>query len=450
VLRRVTPLLTPLSLLALLSLAFLLWYGLQGAEPYLGHDEAVYAAKARSWLTDLPTAQWDPRRAPGVPALGVLALAVEPSVGAVRVVGLSLVLLTVAITYYVAAKLTTPVRALAVVLVLLTSAPFIRRIPEYLSDIGTAGLLVACAYLVIRRQLVALAIVALATFYLRYGAVAGLLAIAVAALVVWGPKVWLAEGRKLWLAAGIFAAGVVPHFVYATQATGKPWGLLANAGASANQVYFGDGLVFYVTRFPYGLAGVLGGVLMAVGLISAVVHRRTRWKAFLGLTAVLLLVQLGLIGHGEPRFVFGSAILLVLLGVDALAARWRPAVAVVAAIAVLQAPFAYADVRGNAIAGATAERRSLVAAAEHFERPCVVVTSYQPELGWYSGCSTMSFAQARQAASIEGLSFVLFERGRAQPAERSLRELAGGRPILAEDLPASGSLGKVRILTVGG
>lgn len=448
-LRRVSPL---LSLLALLGLAFLLWYGLQGAEPFLGHDEAVYAAKARSWLTDLPTAQWDPRRAPGVPALGTVALALagQSSVGAVRVVGLLLVLLAVAVTYYVAAKLTTPVRAVAVTLVVLTSAPFIRRVPEYLSDIGTAGLLVACAYLVIRKRLVALAIVALATFYLRYGAVAGLLAIAVAALVVWGPKTWLAEGRKLWIAAGVFVAGVVPHFVYATLETGKPWGLLANAGASANQVYFGDGLVFYLTRFPYGLAGVLGGVLMAVGLVAAVVQRRSRWKAFLGLTAGLLIVQLGLVGHGEPRFVFGAAILLVLLGVDALASRWRPAVVLIAAIAVVQAPFAYAEVRDNAIAGATAERHSLVALAEHFDRPCTVVTSFQPELGWYSGCATMSFADARTAESLDGVTFVLFERGRAQPAERSLRTLIGDRPVLAEDLPAAGSLGKVRILTVGG
>ncbi|WP_460517365.1 hypothetical protein [Flindersiella endophytica] len=439
-----------LPLLALLGMAFLLWYGLQGAEPFLGHDESVYAAKARSWLTDLPAAQWDPRRAPGVPALGAVALTIHDSVGALRAVGLLLVLLTLAITYVVAARLTTYWRASAVVLVVLTAAPFLRRVPEFLSDIGAAGLLFACAYLVIRRRLIALAVVALATFYLRYGATAGLLAIALAALVVWGPKVWLADKRRLVLATGVFVAGLVPHFAYATWLTGRPWGLLADAGASANQVYFGDGLVFYVTNFPSGLAGVLGAVLMAIGLIAAIAGRHERWKAFLGLSAVLGIVLLGLVGHGEPRFVYFSVIALILLGADAIAGRSRVALAAVTVVALAQLPFAYLHVRDHALAAVTGDRRSLVAVAEHLRRPCVVVTSYQPEIGWYSGCGTTSFARAEQRRSIAGLTFVLFERGHDQPAERDLRELIGDRPLLAEDLPASGSLGKVRILTVGG
>jgi hypothetical protein len=71
------------------------WY--QRVEPYLGHDESVYAARARSWVTGEPAAGWEVYRPIGLPALGRVMLAVgEPVLGgattAFRVLGLVLTL----------------------------------------------------------------------------------------------------------------------------------------------------------------------------------------------------------------------------------------------------------------------------------------------------------------------------------------------------------------------
>lgn len=474
---------TWLLLPALMLVAAGWWALLQDAVPYLGHDEAVYATKARSWLTDQPAAQWDPRRAPGMPALGAVALAVHASEGAVRLVGLGLLLVTVVVAFLVAREWIGRTPAFVAVLVVVTGAGFVRRAPEFLSDIGAAGMLVAVAYFLVRaqnrpggRDLLAVPLCALAALYLRYGALAGLLALGLAAVAAWGPRAWLAQGWRLVGAAGIFVAGLLPHLVFAWQVTGSPFGLLVDAGESANSVYLGDGLVYYVTSFPYRLAGPHGALVMTAGLVATgmaawrLVRSRSvdegsgrsgarpgdRRTFFLGFAAVLLAVLLGLTAHGEARFVFLSLILLGVLGVDALArwgGRWAPAVlAGLVALSLAAIPLTYGRLTVGVLAPTTGERASLVAAATSLRTgsDCLLVTSYQPELGWYSGCRTAAFWKARAGTLPAGVpaSYVLFAHGRTQPTEAEVRRLAAGRPVEVRDLPAAGALGRVRILTV--
>ncbi|WP_020574991.1 hypothetical protein [Actinopolymorpha alba] len=485
-----------LLVLAVLALAVAGWSVLQGVLPYLGHDEAVYATKARSWLTGAPAAQWDPRRAPGLPALGYLALAVHPSEGAVRLVGLGLLLVTLVLVYVAAAAATSPRRAVVVLLLVLTGPGFFRRTPEFLGDIGAAGMLVGVAFSLARAQerrgrsggsarggtrvggarvggaragggdLVLAAVFALGAFYLRYGATAGLLALMLAAVVAWGPRSWFTYGRWLAGAAGIVLAGMVPHLLFAGRVTGSPFGLLVDAGESANPAYVGDGLVYYVRTFP-ALAGPLGAVVMAAGLLAAalagwrILRGRARPGAdrrtvFVGLAAGLVFVLLGLTAHGEPRFVFLAVILLLVLGVQSLASwagRWSPALlAGMAVTALVTLPATYTYLAGGSLAQVTRTRAALVEVAETFrgERDCLLVTGYQPELGWYSGCATASVWQARSRTLPPGrrVSYVLFEHGRAQPSEAEVRGLAGGHPIDVRVLPATGPLGAARILTI--
>ncbi|MGH3657625.1 MAG: ArnT family glycosyltransferase [Micromonosporaceae bacterium] len=520
-----------LLLTGVLLLATACWAVLQTALPYLGHDEAVYAGKARSWLTGDPAPQWDPRRAPGMPALGYLALAVHPSAGAVRLAGLVLLLGTMAVVYAVGAAWIGRVGAAVASVVVLAGTGFFRRTPEFLSDIASAGLLLAVAYFLVRAQerprspaLLAAPVCALAALYVRYGALAGLGALGLAAVVVWGPRAWLAQGRWLVGAIAIFVGGLVPHLVYATKVTGSPFGLLVAAGESASPGYVGDGLVYYVASFPFGLAGPLGGVVMAAGLVAGGLAARRllrdrlrresdpgraaedRRTVFLALTAVLLAVLLGFTAHGEPRFVFLSVIVLTILGVRPLARwagrwgrrsgssrwrRWSPAMLPgIGVLALVSLPLTYAFLAPS-LARTTQARASLVALAERFQsvggqgparpavsgpavsgpavsgpaesgpaesgpagsaegRECVLVSSYQPELGWYSGCATAAFWQARQGAlpAAGVASYVLFANGRDQPSEAQIRSLADDRPIEVVELVAAGSLGRVRILTV--
>ncbi|CAM5304895.1 Glycosyltransferase RgtA/B/C/D-like domain-containing protein OS=Streptomyces fumanus OX=67302 GN=GCM10018772_25600 PE=4 SV=1 [Streptomyces fumanus] len=241
------------------------WAVLQDHEPYLGHEEAVYANRARAWADGTPAAGWGPYRPVGLPALGRLALAVHDGVGALRAVALLLTLFTLAVTYLAAARWTTPRRGALVALLVLGGLGFLRRTPEFLNDIGATGLLLLVVALLVRVQerprsrwaAPGAALVALAAFYLRYGSLGNLLAIALAALFAYGPRAWCVRGRRLALAAGVFAAGLVPHFVYAAQVTGSPLGLIRWATAQANRAYVGDGLVYYAAILPYRLAGDL-------------------------------------------------------------------------------------------------------------------------------------------------------------------------------------------------
>ncbi|MEV8308090.1 hypothetical protein AB0P36_12175 [Streptomyces flavidovirens] len=53
-----------------LAVAAGVWAVLQDFEPYLGHEEAVYANKVRSWVEGTPDAGWGVYRPVGLPALG--------------------------------------------------------------------------------------------------------------------------------------------------------------------------------------------------------------------------------------------------------------------------------------------------------------------------------------------------------------------------------------------
>ncbi|MBC2903621.1 glycosyltransferase [Streptomyces cupreus] len=463
-------------LLGVLLLAAGVWAALQDHEPYIGHEEAVYANKARSWLNGTPDAGWGMYRPVGLPALGALALALHNDVGALRAVALILALFTLTATYLVAARWTTPRRAVVVVLLLLSGLGFLRRIPEFLNDIGATGLLLLVVFLLVRAQekkgsraLLAVPLVALAAFYLRYGVVGNLAAVCLAALLAYGPRAWAVQGRRLLAAVAIVIAGLFPHFVYATKVAGWPLGLVFSATAQANRAYVGDGLVYYLAIFPYRLAGDLGAVVMGVGVIAAIAAVRRvrrarahelraddRRRVFLGTTALLVFVILGFATDGEPRFVYLSVVLLTVLGVDAVAElTGRQAVRVLTAVATLAALTVLGTaqvVAHGAMPGPTRLAASTVPAARQLASPgpCLVVTGYEPEVGWYSGCDAVTYAQykkMRVPADTE-VSLLLFERGRLQPGPAGLKRLIGDREPLIRRIPTQGSLGTATVLTL--
>ncbi|WP_078610387.1 MULTISPECIES: glycosyltransferase family 39 protein [Streptomyces] len=464
---------------AVLAMAAAVWAALQDHEPLIGHEEAVYGNKARSWLDGTPDAGWDTYRPVGLPALGRIALAVHDDVGALRVVALLLTLFTLTATYLVAARLTTPRRAVVATLLLLSGLGFLRRVPLFLNDIGATGLLLIVVYLLVRAQekpgsraLLVLPLPALAAFYLRYGVVGTLAAVAVAAVLAYGPRAWLAQGRRLALCAGVLLAGLIPHFIYATDVTGSPLGLVFSATEHAGRAYVGDGLLYYLSVFPYRLAGDLGGVVMAAGLwgLGAAIRRRRgnrrtgaatsrpcdRSRVFLGMSAVLTFIVLGVATDGEPRFVYLPVVLLTVLGVQTLAesaGRWSQAVlTAIAALAAVTVPATAQYVAHDAMPGPTAQRVSTLAVARQLtgDRPCLLVTGYEPDLGWYSGCDAVTFGQYRRMAPASGaeVSLILFERGRLQPGPASLRRLIGGRATTTRTIPTEGSLGTATVITL--
>jgi hypothetical protein len=466
----------PLLVVGVAAVVVTEWVVLQRAEPYLGHDESVYASKARSWLTTLPAAGWTIYRPPGLPALAVVALRVSDSVAGVRLVSLALALMTMLILVGVGSWLTTPRRAVVAAVAAVGGTTFVRRLPELLDDIGSAGLLLAMAACLVadrrgRRWGLPLAgCFAAATFYLRYGATSGVLAVALAAVVVWGPLSWWRSRARVALALALVVAALVPFAVFSTRMTGSPIGVLLAASSVAKAAYPGAGLAFYAGRAPFLLAGDLGGVLMAVGAVATVlagwraVRARRRGerpddgqlaRAFLGTAALLQVLLIGAVAHGEERFVLFAILTLTLLGVDALvtaAAGCGPvALAGLAVLALVATSATLRDVAGNDLRSVTGERVSLdqTVTAIAPVRPCAVVSGAVPELGWMTGCTSLSYLDvARSGLPQHRVVYVVGFRSWSAPSVARVQRLAGDRAVLRRQVVTTGSLGTADVVTV--
>src|SRR5690606_41611407 len=111
-------------------------------------------------------------------------------------------------------------------------------------------------------------------------------------------------------------------------ATGAAWGILLDPAGAGGRESLGEGLVDYARDLPDLLAGQAGALLLLVGLgwglwcLTEPVHRAR--AVFLLVPAIGQFVLLGLLSHGEPRFVFfpvGLLLVAVALAVEQLRMR---------------------------------------------------------------------------------------------------------------------------------
>lgn len=473
----------------LLGLLTAIWVLLVRADPYVGHDESVYANRARSLVTDLPAAGWQVSRPPALPVLAAPVVAAGGGLTALRLLGLALTMAALVVTWLVARRLSGPVTAALAVLTVLAVPGFVRRVPELLTDIPAAGLLMAVTGLLVARRrgatpwcVPAAALLAAVAFQLRYGVISSLGMIGLAAVLVYGPRVWWQDRRWVGLALAIWLAGFVPHLLWSRAVTGSPLGALELANASADYGAPGSGLVDYVTGFAGPIAGRIGAAVMLLGLARAAllaVRRlrggprsgdpRTgdeRWVVLLALAAVLQVVALGIPSHAEPRFVFYAMLALAVAGAHTavrlagrLGRRQRLALGLLAVI--LLAGVAAGTVRTErSLAGASVEREVVAAAGRAIgtaapgRPPCLVVSEERPELGWYTGCADAP-VQLRLPAVPAGAAVhvVVFSGGEA-PAPglaAALDRLAAARatgPVAIRTVPGRGRLGDARISSV--
>lgn len=445
---------SPRTLLLLtLAAAVVVWFVVSNANQYIGHDEAVYANKARSWLTDLPDVGFIPTRPLVVPALGYVALAIHESLFSLRIVGLLLALGTLLALYFVGSRLASKAQAAVTVLVVLSMAPFVVRMTEMLTDISSSGLLLLVAYLIVRAQerprlLLVAAAVALLAFYLRYGVISGIGAVALAGIVVYGWRAWWARRWYVLGAAAILLGGMVPHFIQAQLAFDSPFGIMTKAGTGAGRAYLGEGLVDYVSWLPNQLAGDLGGVLILAGFVlaGAAAWRQVRgrlpvserWVVFLALGSLLQLLILGISSHGEQRFVFFSIMSMTLVGVHLLAKRVGTrsgvALAVVAVLAVLQVVGTTITL-ARVLSVTEARRTPLVDASKELglRHPCTIVgPSYTfnipTEVGWYAKCSVLGFSQVSRLDRSHPWVIFHYPSQPLPEADEVMRSLIGDQP----------------------
>lgn len=93
-----------------------------------------------------------------------------------------------------------------------------------------------------------------------------------------------------------------------------------------------------------------------------------------------------------------------MLGVQALARaageQRRRLLAGIGALALLTTAGTAQSVAHGAMPGPTGQARSTVPVARALAAdgtPCLLVTGYEPESGWYSGCDAMTYRQYRAA-----------------------------------------------------
>lgn len=401
-------------------------------------DESVYATQARAWAVGGPTTGVLPHRAPLIPAIGTLIYkAGGRAEWPFRLVGLFFGLAAVVLVWALARAIAGPISGLLAAAVF-AGAPTIQlRSAQFMTDVPATAFLLAAALIVWHnreipgRTLLLFAPAAAAAIYTRYASVLPVALLIIFAVVLWGRSL-LRKPRVVLAVAALFLLLVAPHVVRAIQVTGKPWGLLTFTAGYAGRRYVGQGLKDYLYWLPFALAGPLAGIVMIVGLFGAVL-KRTTISAFLVITAVLDLVLIGLVDHGEARFVFFPIALLCIAGATYIARARLTSLAATACVgALIFTGFFVADRTARAHTLRAPPRlagRAIAALAD--QRPCVVLSVDVGPTTWYSGCSTYYFNDP----SHRRADFMLIYRQggillRIQPA---VLPLPHGPPIAVRD-----------------
>jgi hypothetical protein len=362
----------------------------------LGNDEAQYALGGRELLGDAP----DPY--PLFRSIGMCVL-LAPGVllgGGELAIRLPFVAIAVgyaALVWHLARRVSgdrtdgTPGAASVAVAVQVSAWPWLVRTGEALSDIAAAGLLLLAITLALddvarpharARAWAGIAAAGAAAFYVRYGS-APIVALVMAGLVVAFPS----RRRAALIAAAAIAIAVVPFFVWSEARTGSVLGVLRTSEVAANRAYVGDGLWWYVSRWPWSVAGPVMAAVALVGVATA----RDRVRVLLVVVALAQIVLLGLRAHGEARYVFFATTALTVAGAAWIAARPRVRRATLA-LCVVSAAFggAFAIARAQRVA---LQREGLVAASAAIRADargarCIVYTGTQPQVAWYTRCRT--------------------------------------------------------------
>lgn len=421
----------------------------------LGHDESVYALRARYWAGQAQDVAWNAYRAEGLPFLSAPLMMVGGSEPELRAVVLAFGVLMVVLVWALARLLfdeTTGLIAAALVAVtpatLAYSWQIALDVPS--ATLGLAATLVFAAAIRgerIRWWAAGAIPLAIAAVYVRYGAplvvAAGMVGVAVAR---W-PVVWRDWLRALLLAVGTLggmaAVLLVPPLTNSDRAPGLAFRTRqVNKEIGAFESY-GD--------FAGVLDDVFGpivGLLVVVGLVAALVRARHIDRASLaGMAVAGLLFIVGL--NFSLAQVFAQYVVPLVpfvaiaaaAGLGALVTTRAGAVAVAVVLVAAVVPMwsdAKADVDSfqDRYGVIRYVARELDAVAEG---DCIVITSYSPQVGWYSGCPAYGFTPDMRQDGLDRsvlLSHaprfvpsgtdayaVLFNRGKRQPTEEGVADM---------------------------
>ena len=431
----------------------------------LNHDESAYALKARHWIEGTPETGWNLHRGIAMSAYGFLVLEAGGGEGALRLLGLAAIIGFVAATWVlgnmVGGKWVGPLAAIA----LMSSPVVLRRSTEALSDVPSSALLMAVMIVVWRQfgdrdrpgyGLLWLLPFAWAAFYIRYQSILSFGLIAIAIGVLFWEKVKLGW-RPIALTAAVGVAGLIPHVVFATSETGSPLGIILFTADVAGREYWGQGLVDYFLLMGWPLGAFVGPVAAVffiwwlIGDWSSITERTK--CLFLMIPAAGQVLILGVVSHGEARFIFFPLALTLIGGTTGflvLRSRWRPRTSQAVSLGLVVLLVGSLGMGAAAVRGAVENRAvstmPIEEAGEELrsisgDSTCGVMTSYQPQITFYSECSTQPFRTQLEpeeaVGRIEGeeLFLLMVEDGKRQPAGQDLDlllDLTVGDPVVVD------------------
>ncbi len=467
-----------LAILLLLAAAAGVLVILEGAA--FGWDESVYAIASRNLVAPHPAATVVmPFRPPGLPMLATVAAVAGFADPALRLVTLTLGLASLLAAWLLARLMFGPRVAIMSLAACIASALVLEELPLFHNDIASTGILLLLMALLwhqfqVRpapgRMLLLAAPLAAGGFYLRFGILAALIGIALAATILWWRSLW---ARKLLVLGtiGLTVLLVLPHLVWATIETGRPWGIVVWAADQVNTSSPLESLVSYLAWVPTTIAGpvaaifvVAGGMLVMVVAVRGVLGRPlaglgrpVAWLAIPGLVAAAGTIS---VSHAEARYVMFSMVLATILGAEALGRAFDRVfgavpggrirgvspvlvggVGLAAAVLLMVGVSVYHGVRGQPSGRWYKEPALAIAAAS--ESPCVVATTLWPMVGWYSGCRPVSLGATTPQALLDepaAAHWVLITSADAARASEERRDAFGAfltEPPFAERVVGS-------------
>lgn len=456
----------------------------------LGHDESVYAWRARhiGGASNLRSI-WADYRAPGLPALMSPAVRFGGDFAA-RLVPLLLAGAGIVVTWAWARSLLGRSAALWSAALLAIIPGYMRFAWQILVDtpgmvfgLGAIAVFTAASRDGALRNIgwwtVPLAVVAT---YVRFGAPiligAGLGIVALAR--------WRTMLTHRWRAAamlgGTLAAMLAVLFIPALTGSKSAPFLAFRALRAKKDLPIGSSLSDFVALAP-SYVGPLAGTLLVLGLILAVVGAARGAIPLPGLliaVATFAATITGLVltlGQGVGQYVAPAvppAALVAGAGLGWAAAWVRRSAAVVGVLILVLVGSALVQRDSTALASKLdrsfgALRRASIESGTRASTRCLILTSYTPQVGWYSGCEVMSFgpdmydgevvdpdeARERVEALLERIAardadealLMLVNRGKRQPKDIRLQvlEQALPPPVVVAGTPDSGRLRYVTV-----
>lgn len=376
----------------------------------LGHDEAVYALRARYFAGDhWGVGYWNDYRAPGLPLLMRLVWPLGATDSYLRLVVLLIGVAGIGVTWYWARGWFGPRAALLAAGLLSVMSWYVLAGFRIFVDAPGAAFGVATVAVfalsigperVSRWALLAVPLAAVATLN-RYGAptlIAG--GLGVVALAHWR------QVLRSWRLVGVVASStavVVGAILLVPGVTGSDQAPLrafrdrqVAKGIGAFESY-GDfnGHWPDVVGWPVRWVVVAGLLLTLVALVKGEGELRLRVAAVLGvLVASYVLLNAGL-AQGFPQYLVPLLPFVAIATAAGLAPfldRWRLAVLLpVVAVLLLWSAWSALEAGREAADEQRVFTRLEDASSEigrRSEGDCVVLTSYAPQVGWYSGCAT--------------------------------------------------------------